>query len=119
MFTEVVDRYLRLVEFGKDGYPTLIRLPAYRFADGPVIPRHGFRSRPPVGARLQDVLGMFEAGESTSDCGEPRWASAPPGIVNDPDDWSREVQNPCYSMDLLAPAEHLTTPHRGLSLAKG
>jgi len=66
VFTEVVDRYLRLVEFGSDNYATLIHLPAYRFADVVVDPLHGF-GQPRFsrgGARLQDALGMFEAGES-------------------------------------------------------
>lgn len=28
--------------------------------------------------------------------------AAASGIVNDPNDWSREVGNPCYILDLLA-----------------
>jgi uncharacterized protein (DUF433 family) len=66
VFNEVVEGYLRGIEFGADGYPTLIRLPAYEVADLVADPSRGFGQ--PVfargGARLEDALSMFTAGES-------------------------------------------------------
>lgn len=66
VFNEVVEAYLRRVEFGPDGYARLIRLPAYEVADVVVDPERGFGQ--PVfsrgGARLEDALSMFQAGES-------------------------------------------------------
>ena len=66
VFTEVVARYLKRIEFASDGYAGLIRLPSYRHADVIVSPRRGFGQ--PVfargGARVEDALGMFWAGES-------------------------------------------------------
>jgi uncharacterized protein (DUF433 family) len=61
----VVDQYLRLLEFGDDGYPQLIHLPAYAAADVVVDPERGFGQ--PIfakgGARLEDALALFRAGE--------------------------------------------------------
>lgn len=66
VFNEVVESYLSRVEFGDDGYARLIRLPAYTVAEVLVDPRRGFGQ--PVfargGARLEDALAMFRAGES-------------------------------------------------------
>jgi uncharacterized protein (DUF433 family)/transposase-like protein len=66
VFNEVVASYLQRLEFGDDGYPGLIRLPAYEVADVVVDPARGFGQ--PVfargGARLEDALSMFRAGES-------------------------------------------------------
>jgi len=66
VFNEIVASYLRRVEFGADGYARLIRLPAYDVADLVVDPERGFGQ--PVfahgGARLEDALSLFRAGES-------------------------------------------------------
>lgn len=66
VFNEIVESYLRRVEFDDDGYARLIQLPAYSVADVLVDPRRGFGQ--PVfargGARLEDALAMFRAGES-------------------------------------------------------
>lgn len=66
VFNEVVDGYLRRVEFGADGYPTIIELPGYSVARVVVDPARGFGQ--PIfrrgGARLEDVLALFRAGES-------------------------------------------------------
>jgi uncharacterized protein (DUF433 family) len=66
VFNEVVQSYLRRVEFDHEGYPTMIRLPAYEVADVLADPGRGFGQ--PIfargGARLEDALGMFRAGES-------------------------------------------------------
>jgi uncharacterized protein (DUF433 family) len=65
VFTEVVDDYLKRIDFGSDGYPRLIRLPAYRVAELVVDPTRGFGQ--PLfargAARLEDALAMFRAGE--------------------------------------------------------
>jgi hypothetical protein len=64
VFNEVVDAYLRRVEFADDGYVQLIRLSADEVAEVVVDPARGFGQ--PIfargGARLVDALGMFRAG---------------------------------------------------------
>jgi uncharacterized protein (DUF433 family) len=66
VFTGVIDDYLHRVEFASDGYAQLIHLPQYRVAEVLADPRRGFGQ--PIfahgGARLEDVLGAFRAGES-------------------------------------------------------
>ncbi len=65
VFSEVVGDYLQRVEFADDGYASAIELPQYRVAKVLVRPEHGF-GRPYFahgGARLEDVLGLFQAGE--------------------------------------------------------
>jgi uncharacterized protein (DUF433 family) len=65
VFNEVVQSYLRRLAFGPDGYPKLIHLPAYEPADVVVDPARGFGQ--PIfargGARLDDALALFRAGE--------------------------------------------------------
>lgn len=65
-FAGVVDRYLRRVDFGPDGYAVTLRLPAYEAAEILVDPARGLGQ--PVfargGARLEDALSLFRAGES-------------------------------------------------------
>lgn len=65
VFNDVVEAYLRRLEFGEDGYARLIRLPAYEVADVVVHPARGFGH--PIfargGARIEDALAMFQAGE--------------------------------------------------------
>lgn len=65
VFSDVVDDYLHRVEFADDGYALTIRLPEYQEASVVADPRRGFGH--PVfthgGARLEDVLGLFQAGE--------------------------------------------------------
>jgi uncharacterized protein (DUF433 family) len=65
VFNEVVEAYLQRVEFGAEGYPRLIHLPAYEVADIVVDPERGFGQ--PIfargGTRLEDALALFRAGE--------------------------------------------------------
>lgn len=65
VFNDVVDAYLQRLEFDEQGYVRLIRLPAYQVAEVVVDPERGFGQ--PIfahgGARLEDALGMFRAGE--------------------------------------------------------
>lgn len=65
VFNEVVRSYLQRLDFGSDGYPELIHLPAYDPADVVVDPARGFGQ--PIfargGARLDDALALFRAGE--------------------------------------------------------
>lgn len=65
VFTDVVDAYLHRVSFGDDGYAQVISLPQYREADIVLDPARGFGQ--PVfthgGARVEDALSMFRAGE--------------------------------------------------------
>jgi uncharacterized protein (DUF433 family) len=66
VFATVIDEYLQRVQFAGDGYAELIRLPRYGAADVVADPRRGFGQ--PIfahgGAKLEDVLGAFQAGES-------------------------------------------------------
>lgn len=65
VFSEVVDLYLRRVDFAADGYAQLIRLPQYRVAEVTVDPDHAF-GRPRFtrgGATVDDVLDLFRSGE--------------------------------------------------------
>jgi uncharacterized protein (DUF433 family) len=66
VFNEVVDSYLRRLEFAADGYARLVRLPAYTVAEVVVDAGRGFGQ--PVfahgGVRLEDALAMFRAGDS-------------------------------------------------------
>lgn len=65
VFQDVVMRYLQRIEFGSDGYAQVVPLPSYEIAELVVDARRGFGQ--PVfvsgGARLEDALGMFLAGE--------------------------------------------------------
>lgn len=65
VFNDIVESYLKRVSFGDDGYAQLIRLPAYETADIVVDPARGFGQ--PIfargGARIEDALSMFRAGE--------------------------------------------------------
>lgn len=65
VFAEIVDSYLRRVDFAPDGYAQLIHLPQYRVAEVTVDPDHAF-GRPRFsrgGAGLADVIDLFRAGE--------------------------------------------------------
>ena len=65
VFNDVVESYLRRLDFGEDGYARLIRLPAYEVAEILVDPTRGFGQ--PIfargGARLEDAMAMFRGGE--------------------------------------------------------
>ena len=66
VFTEIVQAYLKRIEFAPDGYAQVIRLPSYDQAEVIVNPQRGF-GQPTFahgGARVEDVLGLFWAGES-------------------------------------------------------
>lgn len=66
VFQEVVDAYLRRIEFASDGWASVIHLPQYRAADVVVDPERSFGI--PIfargAARVEVVLGRFKAGES-------------------------------------------------------
>lgn len=66
VFAEVIDAYLQRVEFDADEYARLIHLPGYTTAQVVADPRRGFGQ--PIfvhgGARVEDVLGAFQAGVS-------------------------------------------------------
>jgi uncharacterized protein (DUF433 family) len=65
VFSEIVDLYLRRIDFAVDGYAQLIRLPQYQIADVTVDPDHSF-GRPRFahgGAAVDDVIDLFRAGE--------------------------------------------------------
>jgi uncharacterized protein (DUF433 family) len=69
VFVDVIREYLQAIRYGDDGYPELIKVPAYSEADVVVDPRRAFGA--PVfsrgGARVDDVLERFWAGESIYD----------------------------------------------------
>lgn len=65
-FSEVVQQYLRRIDFGIDGYAQTIELPGYSTAKVLADPSRGFGQ--PIfqrgGARVEDALGLFLAGQS-------------------------------------------------------
>jgi len=65
VFAEVIDRYLRRITYGPDGYTTRIRLPAYERADVIADPTRGFGQ--PIfahgAASVSGVLERFWAGD--------------------------------------------------------
>jgi uncharacterized protein (DUF433 family) len=66
VFTEVIEDYLERVEFAGDDYAQVIHLPQYRSGEVVADPRRGFGQPTFVhgGARVEDVLGAFQAGWS-------------------------------------------------------
>ncbi len=65
VFTDVVRDYLRLITWGDDGFPTVLRSPAYRHTEVLVDPRRSF-GQPFFGAtgvKVEDVLQRIWAGE--------------------------------------------------------
>jgi uncharacterized protein (DUF433 family) len=65
VFNEVVESYLRRLDFGDDGYVRLIHLPGYELADVVVDINRGFGQ--PIFAhgatRVEDALELFRSGE--------------------------------------------------------
>ena len=66
VFVETIIEYLKKIEYSEDGYASLIHLPEYREADIVADPKRSFGA--PIfergGARLQDVLERFWAGDT-------------------------------------------------------
>lgn len=69
VFADVVTDYLQRIEYGPDGYASLIHLPGYRHRQVVADPTRSFGQ--PVfvhgAARVSDVLDRFQAGESLPD----------------------------------------------------
>lgn len=69
VFTEVIAAYLQRIDYGDDGYAKLIRVPTYEHADVVADPTRSFGA--PIfergGARVDDVLERFWAGETLSE----------------------------------------------------
>lgn len=72
VFNEIVDSYLRRVEFASDGWAQRIHLPKYGAADVVVDPRRSFGL--PIfargGVRLETILAAFKAGADIEDMTE-------------------------------------------------
>ena len=71
-FAEVIRGYLRRIEYGGDGWVAQIRLPAYTAANVIVDPERAF-GQPLVvhgGARVEDLVDRFRAGDSVADIAE-------------------------------------------------
>lgn len=72
VFTEVVEAYLRRIEYARDGYAALIHVPAYEHANVVADPTRAFGA--PIfergGSRVEDVLERFWAGESLEELTE-------------------------------------------------
>ena len=66
VFAEVVEGYLKRITWGSDGYAVAVPLPGFEQANVVADVRRGF-GQPTFqhgGARLEDVVGLFDAGES-------------------------------------------------------
>ena len=72
VFVEVLDKYLRRIEYGPDGYASVIHVPAYDRAEVVADPTRSLGA--PIfergAARVTDVLDRFWAGEALSDLAE-------------------------------------------------
>ena len=72
VFADVINEYLQRIQYAEDGYPELIRVPAYADAQVVVDPHRAFGS--PIfergGARVDDVLERFWAGDSIDELAE-------------------------------------------------
>ncbi len=71
VFTDVIAAYLQRIDYGEDGYPVLIRVPAYDHAEVVADPTRSFGA--PIferGARVADVLERFWAGETLIEIAE-------------------------------------------------
>ena len=66
VFATVIEQYLQRIQYGPDGYASIIRVPAY--CDAEVVADPGRSFGAPIfehgGARVSDVLERFWAGES-------------------------------------------------------
>jgi uncharacterized protein (DUF433 family) len=69
VFADVIAAYLERIAYGDDGYPVLIRVPTYERAEVVADPTRSFGA--PIfergGARVDDVLERFWAGETLND----------------------------------------------------
>lgn len=72
VFTDMIASYLRRIEYGSDGYASLIHVPAYDRAAVVADPARSFGA--PIlehgGARVDDVMQRFLAGDSISELSE-------------------------------------------------
>ncbi len=68
-FSEVVEGYLKRIHYGGDGWADSVQLPAYGNAEVIVNPRVAFGLPLLVngGARVEDVVDRFQAGDSVAD----------------------------------------------------
>ncbi len=71
-FAEIVRDYLKLITYGDDGWAAALRLPTYTRAEVIVDPRRGFGMPLLVhgGARVEDLVDRFIAGEALIDIAE-------------------------------------------------
>jgi uncharacterized protein (DUF433 family) len=78
-FAEVVRDYLKRITYGDDGWASRVRLPTYRHTDVIVDPRRAF-GMPLVihgGARVEDLVDRFVAGDTLADIAEDFGVPAP------------------------------------------
>lgn len=72
VFADVIADYLQRIEYAPDGYAQVLHLPGYRRRQVVVDPRRSFGQ--PIftsgGAKVEDVLDRFQAGESLPDVAE-------------------------------------------------
>lgn len=70
-FSEVVREYLQQITYGSDGWASRVRLPSYQRAEVIVDPRIAFGLPLVVhgGARVEDLVDRFTAGDSVADIG--------------------------------------------------
>ena len=72
VFVDALESYLRCIEYGPDGYASVIHVPAYDHAEVVADPTRSFGA--PIfergAARVADVLDRFWAGEALGDLAE-------------------------------------------------
>jgi uncharacterized protein (DUF433 family) len=69
-FSELVRDYLKRIQYGADGWATAVRLPPYHHAEVIVDPQVAFGLPVVRGARVEDLLDRFRAGDSMAEIAE-------------------------------------------------
>ncbi len=82
-FSEIVEGYLKRIQYGGDGWADSVLLPAYENAEVIVDPKVAFGLPLVVhgGARVEDLVDRFQAGDSVADIAAD--FSVPPDQVED------------------------------------
>jgi uncharacterized protein (DUF433 family) len=78
-FAEVVRDYLKRITYGDDGWASQLRLPVYQHAEVIVNPRRAFGMPLVVrgGARVEDLVDRFVAGDTLADIADDFGVSGP------------------------------------------
>jgi len=77
-FAQIIRNYLKPISYGDDGWAQQVHLPAYRSAEVLVDPNRAF-GQPlvvHVGARVEDLVDRFQAGDRFADIANELWCAS-------------------------------------------